>query len=56
MVTYLVTISGDRVAPEKAETLKCCQGKTPIMTFLENVPLAKEKFLDMKNKDLALAA
>jgi transposase InsO family protein len=35
---------------------KRCQGKTPMETFLENVPLAKEKMLDMKEDKLALAA
>ncbi len=36
---------------------KRCQGKTPMETFKENLPLAKEKMLDMKEKDrLALAA
>ncbi len=35
---------------------KRCQGETPTVTFLENVPLAKEKILDMKEDKLALAA
>jgi transposase InsO family protein len=35
---------------------KRCQGKTPMVTFLENVPLAKEKILDMREDKLALAA
>lgn len=35
---------------------KRCQGKTPMETFRENVPLAKEKILDMKEDKLALAA
>jgi transposase InsO family protein len=36
---------------------KRCQGKTPIETFNENLPLAKEKMLGMKDTDrLALAA
>jgi len=36
---------------------KRCQGKTPMDTFMENLPLAKEKMLDMKEKDrLAPAA
>ena len=34
---------------------KRCQGKT-MATFLENVPLAKEKILDMKDDKLTLAA
>ena len=46
----------DEYNKERPHQGKRCQGKTPMMTFLENVPLAKEKFLDMKNKDLALAA
>jgi hypothetical protein len=33
-----------------------CQGKTPMETFLENDPLAREKILDMKEDKLALAA
>jgi hypothetical protein len=28
---------------------KRCQGKTPMVTFLENLHLAKEKLLDMNN-------
>lgn len=32
------------------------QGKTPKETFLENVPLAKKKVLDMKEDKLTLAA
>jgi hypothetical protein len=35
---------------------KRCQGKTPKATFIENVPLAKEKILDMKEDKLTLAA
>ena len=36
---------------------KRCDGKTPMETFSENLPLAKEKMLDMKGEDcLALAA
>lgn len=36
---------------------KRCQGRTPLETFLENLPLAKEKMLDMESNDrLALAA
>ena len=36
---------------------KRCQGRTPMETFLENLPLAKEKMLDMESNDrLALAA
>jgi len=35
---------------------KRCQGKTPMETFLENVPLAKEKILDMKEDNMTLAA
>jgi Winged helix-turn helix/Integrase core domain len=36
---------------------KRCQGRTPMETFLENLPLAKEKILSMKESDrLALAA
>jgi len=35
---------------------KRCQGKTPMETFLENVPLAKEKILDMKEDKMTLAA
>jgi transposase InsO family protein len=35
---------------------KRCQGKTPMATFLENVPLAKEKILDMKEDKMTLAA
>ena len=29
-----------------------CHRRTPIETFLENLPLAKEKILDMKSNDL----
>ncbi len=36
---------------------KRCQGRTPMETFSENLPLAKEKMLDMESNDrLALAA
>jgi hypothetical protein len=35
---------------------KGCQGMTPMTTFLENLPLAKEKLLDMNNGDLPMAA
>jgi transposase InsO family protein len=35
---------------------KRCQGKTPMEAFMENVPLAKEKILDMKEDKLTLAA
>jgi transposase InsO family protein len=36
---------------------KRCQGRTPMETFLENLPLAKEKMLDMESNDrLAIAA
>jgi transposase InsO family protein len=36
---------------------KRCQGRTPVETFLENLPLAKEKMLDKESNDrLALAA
>jgi transposase InsO family protein len=35
---------------------KRCQGKTPMATFLENLPLAKEKLLDMNNAGLPMAA
>jgi transposase InsO family protein len=36
---------------------KRCQGRTPMKTFLENLPLAKEKMLDMESNDrLAIAA
>lgn len=36
---------------------KRCEGKTPMETFEENLPLAREKMLDMKGNDrLALAA
>jgi transposase InsO family protein len=35
---------------------KRCRGKTPMETFLENVPLAKEKILDMKENNMTLAA
>lgn len=36
---------------------KRCEGKTPMETFEENLPLAKDKMLDMKGNDrLALAA
>jgi len=35
---------------------KRCQGKTPMTTLLENLPLAKEKQLDMNNEDLPMAA
>lgn len=36
---------------------KRCEGKTPMETFEENLPLAREKMLDMKgNERLALAA
>jgi transposase InsO family protein len=35
---------------------KRCQGKTPMITFLENLPLAKEKLLDMNNGELPMAA
>jgi hypothetical protein len=32
------------------------KGRTPLTTFLENLPLAKEKLLDMNNGDLPMAA
>lgn len=36
---------------------KRCQGRTPMQTFMENLPLAKEKMLSIKSNDrLALAA
>ena len=36
---------------------KRCEGKTPMETFEENLPLARKKMLDMKGNDrLALAA
>jgi hypothetical protein len=35
---------------------KRCQGRTPLTTFLENLPLEKEKLLDMNNGDLPMAA
>jgi len=35
---------------------KRCQGKTPMATFLENLPLAKEKLLDKNNGGLPMAA
>jgi len=35
---------------------KRCQGKTPMTTLLENLPLAKDKLLDMNNGDLPMAA
>ena len=36
---------------------KRCQGRTPMETFLENLPLAKEKMLDIESNDrLAVAA
>jgi transposase InsO family protein len=41
---------------ERPHQGKRCQGKTPMETFLENVPLAKEKMLDMKEDKLTLAA
>ena len=41
---------------ERPHQGKRCQGKTPMETFLGNVPLAKEKILDMKADKLALAA
>jgi len=41
---------------ERPHQGKRCQGKTPMETFIENAPLAKEKILDIKDKDLTLAA
>jgi hypothetical protein len=41
---------------ERSHQGKRCQGTTPMETFLENAPLAKEKILDMKADKLALAA
>jgi transposase InsO family protein len=41
---------------ERPHQGKRCQGKTPMETFLLNVPLAKEKMLDMKEDTLTLAA
>ena len=36
---------------------KRCQGKTPMGTFIDNLPLAKEKMLAINDSDrLALAA
>ena len=35
---------------------KRCQGKTPMTTFLENVSLAKEIILNMREDKLTLAA
>jgi transposase InsO family protein len=35
---------------------KRCQGKTPMETFIENLPLAKEKIWDMEKDQLPLAA
>jgi hypothetical protein len=36
---------------------KRCEGKTPMETFLENLPLAKEKILSIGKEDrLAVAA
>jgi hypothetical protein len=35
---------------------KRCQGKTPMATFKENLPLAKEKFLDKTDNKLTVAA
>lgn len=35
---------------------KRCQGKTPMETLFENIPLAKAKNLDIRGKDLTLAA
>ena len=36
---------------------KRCQGKTPMKTFMENLPLAKEKMLCIESEDrLAIAA
>jgi transposase InsO family protein len=35
---------------------KRCRGKTPMTTLLENLPLAKEKQLDMNKGDLPMAA
>jgi hypothetical protein len=32
------------------------EGKDTMTTFLENLPLAKEKLLDMNNGDLPMAA
>ncbi len=41
----------------RAHQGKRCQGKTPIETFMENLPLAKEKMLSKEGKDrLAVAA
>lgn len=35
---------------------KRCQGKTPMQTFVENLPLAKEKFGDKGKDQLTVAA
>jgi transposase InsO family protein len=47
----------DRYNNQRTHQGKRCQGKTPMETFQENLPLAKEKILDMESEDrLALAA
>ncbi len=47
----------ERYNTERPHQGKRCQGRTPMMTFLENVPLAKEKILGMNSgNDLTAVA
>jgi len=49
VLKYLLQVSAD--------FFPVFSGKTPMETFRENLPLAKEKILDMENEDrLAIAA
>ena len=32
-----------------------CYGKTPMQTFLDSLPMAREKFLDQQNQPVAVA-
>jgi transposase InsO family protein len=41
---------------ERTHQGKRCQGKTPMETFLENVPLAQEKIWSMQDADVGIAA
>ena len=42
--------------PKRPHKGKRCQGKTPFNTFIENLPLAKEKMLDKEKDKLPVAA
>ena len=41
---------------ERTHQGKHCQGRTPMETFLENLPLAKEKCWDMNDDEMKAAA